>query len=161
MSLALHCPAMEGATARVRSGPLYIILASLCLAAMGLLVKLARQELNTLEIIAWRGLVAVPLTLALAWRCGLRVKRWGLLLARSVLGFGAMFLSFTALRWLSLADMALLFRLEPMLVAAGAPLLLGSSEHTGYRTWILLAVGMVGCVIIIAPEVSLEYFETE
>ena len=136
------------------SGPVLMTLATLSFCIMAAGVKVARAELSPFEIIVWRGAVTVPLTLAIATTTGFRIHRWDVLLARSAFGFAAMGCFFTAAKGLPLADMSLITRLQPLVIAFLAPVVLGAREQTGPMTWIALTIGLVGCGILIGPELS-------
>ena len=138
----------------VRLGPLYMMGATLAFTLMVTLVKVARQELSAMEIIVWRGLVAVPIAGALALRVGLRPRNTRVVALRAVLGFTAMSLYFTAAKGLPVADLSIITRIQPLLVAALAPLVLGADERVGWHVWVILAVGLGGCAAILAPDMS-------
>ncbi|MEL7371642.1 MAG: DMT family transporter [Myxococcota bacterium] len=133
------------------SGPILMALATLSFCIMAAAVKVARQEMEALEIIAWRGAISIPLAFFFAWPSGFRLHRIDLLLMRAMLGFGAMFCFFTATKGLALADMSLITRLQPVIIAFIAPLALGANERTGPLIWLALVVGLAGCAILIGP----------
>ncbi len=139
----------------MRRGPLYMIFASLLFTVMVALVKLAREELSAVDVMVWRALTSVPLVWLLARRVGLRVKAPRLMALRVVLGFGAMFSYFTAAKGLSLADISLFARLQPILITALAPWALGSTERAGGRLWLLLVAGLAGAAVMLAPELAI------
>ncbi len=116
---------------RIRKGPLLMLGATLAFTIMVACVKEARAEMDALEVIVWRTLVSVPLALALVWRIGLRVKAKKWLLARVTLGSIAMVFFFTAAKGLSVGDLSLVSRLQPIVVALVAPVVLGVAERAG------------------------------
>jgi len=63
-----------------------------------------------------------------------------------ILGTAFFFLS---LKYLGIADTLAIYFVQPILVTALSPLLLG--EHVGLRRWSTVAVGFVGVLIIIRP----------
>ncbi len=128
-----------------------MVLACVLFTVMVALVKVAREELGTLEVMAWRGLTAVPLAWLLARRSGLGVTNRRLLALRITFGFGAMYCFYQAARWLTMADLVLITRLEPVLVAVVAPFFLGDLERAGRRTWLLMAAGLLGCGALLEP----------
>ena len=65
-----------------------------------------------------------------------------------------MFCFFTALKGLPLADTNLITKLQPVLIALGAPLFLGRSERVEPRTWVMLALGVTGTAILLAPDLT-------
>ena len=141
---------MKGA----RAGLILMVAAALCFSGMVAMVKIARVDLSAVEVVVWRGLVAVPIAALMAWRGGFRVKRKGLVLLRVLLGFAAMLAYFTAARGLSLADLTLIFQLQPILIALCAPLILGRGERPGPRTWGVLVAGLIGCAVLLGPELQ-------
>lgn len=143
----------------MRRGPLYMMMAAAAFIAMVGFVKVARQELPAAEIIAWRGLIGVLLVGIWARRRGFRIKARKVMLARVLFGFGAMYCFYSAAKGLSVADLSLITKLQPMLVAMLAPLLLGSSERSAAGLWIALLVGLAGCGILLMPQldVGLEF----
>ena len=138
----------------IRLGPVLMIGASLAFTAMVGFVKVARDELSPVEVICWRGVIAVPITFLLAKR-GLKIHNKRLLGLRTVLGFSAMFCFFTAAKGLAIGDLSIISRFQPIALAIMAPLFLGVSERPGRLIWAVLATGIVGCALIIGPELSI------
>ena len=132
-------------------GPLLMIVATLVLTCMSGAVKIARAEMDTLDIVVWRSVVAIPFGWWLARGASLRVQRTGMLGLRIGLGFMAMLCFFTALKGLPLADTTLITKLQPVLIALGAPLVLGRGERADPKLWLLLFVGLMGTAILVAP----------
>lgn len=140
--------------AGLRLGPLLMILAGLSFTIMVSFVKMARAEMSALEVVFWRGAVAMPVIAVLAWGKPWRPTNVTWLAARSVLGLFAMLLYFYAAYGLAITDQTLLGKLQPMVIAAVAPLLLGRSERTGLVGWALIALGLTGSIILITPELQ-------
>lgn len=132
-----------------------MILAGLCFALMLASVKLVRAELSTLEVLYWRGLVATPLALLPTLGRSLRIQNRRLMAARVLAGMGAMWCYYTAARLVTLADLSLITRLQPVVVALLAPVFLGAGERSGGRLWGLLALGIVGCAVLLGPQLAL------
>ncbi len=138
-----------------RSGLLAMTAAAALFTVMTAAVRASRQHLPTLDVMLWRAAFALPALLPFAWRAGLTVvSRRGILL-RSLLGFGAMVCFFTAARGLSVADLTLVSKLQPIWVALLAPRALGASERAGGRLWFALAMGLLGSALIVGPELRL------
>jgi drug/metabolite transporter (DMT)-like permease len=133
-------------------GPLLMIVATLVLTCMSGAVKVARAELDTLDIVVWRSVIAIPLAWWWARGATLRIEKKGLLGIRIGLGFVAMLCFFTALKELPLADTNMITKLQPVLIALGAPLFLGRKERADPKLWGLLIVGLVGTSILVAPD---------
>jgi drug/metabolite transporter (DMT)-like permease len=138
---------------KLQRGPALMMLATLVFTVMVSLVKIARQELDVFDVILFRGLVAVPVALALA-RGKLHIERKGLLLLRSATGFGSMLCFFGAAKGLAIADLQIISRLQPLAVGFLAPLALGAAEKPKRGIWIVLVLGLLGCGIIIGPELA-------
>ena len=130
-------------------------LATLSFCVMVAAVKIARTELSPMEVIMWRGVVSVPLALAFTWKAGFRMGRFGVFFIRAILGFAAMSCFFTAAKGLALADLSLITRLQPVMIALIAPLVLGAREQIGPSVWLALGLGIAGCAVLIGPELSM------
>jgi drug/metabolite transporter (DMT)-like permease len=132
-------------------GPILMILASLAFTLMVACVKVARAEMSALEIATWRGLSSIPLAWLLARGASRHVQAKGWLGLRVVFGFGAMTCFFTSAKGLPIADLSLIGRLQPLLIALAAPLILGVAERSDRRIWGLMLVGVAGCSVILGP----------
>lgn len=128
--------------------------ASLAFTVMVGFVKMARAELDPLTVMAFRGAVAVPLAALLVRRRGFALRGHRAFAVRAACGFCAMFCFYTAAKGLTLADMTLLTRTQPILLALMAPWVLGRSERAGWSIWVLLALGVAGTAILIAPDLA-------
>ena len=135
-------------------GPLLMLVATFVLTCMSATVKVARTELGALDIVVWRSVFAIPFAWWFVRRGPLGIEQKGVMAVRVCLGFGAMFCFFTALKGLPLADTNLITKLQPVLIALGAPLFLGRSERVDGRTWAMLIVGVTGTAILLAPDLS-------
>lgn len=138
----------------IRLGPLLMVFAGLAFTVMIAFVKVARAELSVVEVVFWRGLFAVPAVALLAWGVPWRLSRPGLFLVRAVCGFSAMSLLFYAAKGLAVTDHTLITKLQPLVIAALAPLLLGRDEGAGVVGWMLIGLGLVGSTLLIAPELQ-------
>ena len=128
-----------------------MIAATLVLTGMSASVKVARVELDTLDIVIWRSVFAIPLSWWWARGVSLRIARPAMMAVRVGLGFAAMLCFFTALKGLPLADTTMITKLQPVLIALGAPLVLGANERADPKLWGLLLVGLLGTAILVAP----------
>jgi len=119
-------------------------------------VKIARVELDTLDLIFWRGVIAVPV----AWMMTrtrtrtISIKNRKAFGYRLGLGFAAMICFFTALKGLPLADTNCITKVQPVLIALLAPAVLGSGERAGARLWVLMGIGALGTVVLLAPDLA-------
>lgn len=141
-----------------RNGPLLMLLATLLFTLMVSLVKVARRDLTALEVICWRALTSVPLAFVVARRGGLAIGKRGVLLLRIVTGFAAMFCFFTAMKGLTVVEMTLVHKLQPILLALLAPLVLGALERSGRGVWLALVAGLVGTAVLVWPSADGELF---
>lgn len=114
---------------------------------------LGRQGMPVIEIVWARMTFGCLLTLPFAWRAG---GAAALVPAMPVLHtFRAAFLIaatgffFLALHYLSIADTLAIFFVQPLVVTALSPVVLG--EHVGVRRWLAVVVGFIGTLIIIRP----------
>ncbi|MEM6786619.1 MAG: DMT family transporter [Myxococcota bacterium] len=134
-----------------------MVAATLAFTVMIALVKTlqTQTEMATLDIMFWRGVFGTPPALLLARRGGaaggVTVVRRDLILLRAVLGSGAMFCFYSAARSLSVASLSFIHKLQPIAVALAAPWLLGRGERVGARVWVVLALGVAGCALLLAP----------
>lgn len=141
----------------MRRGPLYITAAGLTFTVMFALVKVTRDSLGAFDLVFWRSLGASVVAYALA-RHGvgsIRVQHRALLAMRTVLGFAAMSCVFAAAKGLGVGDLLLIGKMQPLLIAMLAPLLLGEGERASGWVWLLLAAGLAGGVMLIAPDLAL------
>jgi drug/metabolite transporter (DMT)-like permease len=133
---------------------MYMTLAGLMFTIMLAAVKVARQELPTLEVIWWRSAVAIPLSYLLARQVSLVLIARGVFVLRAAFGFTAMVCFYFAAGGLAVTDLSILHKLQPILVGLLAPLLLGRAERAGAGVWLLLTTGLVGCAILLAPSLE-------
>lgn len=138
-----------------RRGPALMVLAALCFTVMVALVKGAKDAMGPVDLIFWRCAVAVPVSWWIARSTGLVVHNRRLLALRCALGFGAMLGYFTAAQGLPITSLALISKLQPVLIAVIAPLALGSGERVGPAGRVAIAVGLLGSALIIGPELTL------
>jgi len=111
-----------------------------------------RRRPVTLEVIWWRSLVAMPLAYLLARRVGVALVAWRTFALRAGFGFAAMTCFYFAAGGLAVTDLSILHKLQPILVALIAPLVLGRAERAGPMVWVVLVAGLAGCAILLAPD---------
>lgn len=136
------------------SGPILMFLAQVAFTVMVVFVKIAREELSTFEVALWRSVVAVPVLMVLYRNLSWHIRDRKLIVLRVVFGFGALCSFFAAAKGLYIADLSLISKIQPILVAVLAPILIGSSEKASPKLWGLMAIAMVGCVILLAPSLE-------
>lgn len=132
-----------------------MLLATVAFSLMNALVKLGGEGFSAMELVFWRSALGAVIVLPLAWRRGgLAIAHPALMVGRTVLGVSAMFSGFVALQGMSLAEASLVGKLQPVLVALGAPLLYGEKERVGRGVWGAMGLGLAGGVVILAPGVQ-------
>lgn len=122
-----------------------------------IVAKLAAPYADPLTFLAWRyaGVMALMLGLALAARAAWPSPRDMLHLAVSGLGIQALYLAGV---WVSIRQglpagtAALIVNLQPVLVAAAAPLI---GERVAPRQWLGVALGLAGVVLVIWHKLAL------
>lgn len=138
----------------LHSGVFRMVAAQIAFTAMVVFVKIARQELSTFEVAFWRSILVLPLLWALLGGSGWRINRKVIMLLRSVLGFGALCSFFGAAKGLTIADLSLISKIQPVLVAVLAPLLIGGSEKPEPWLWAVMGVALAGCMLLLAPSLQ-------
>jgi S-adenosylmethionine uptake transporter len=131
-----------------------MIAATLVLTIMSGAVKVARVEMSALDLVFWRGAIAVPAAWFMARSGGLVLAKRRVFGVRLVLGFMAMMCFFTALKGLPLADTNCITKVQPILIALLAPWFLGDKERAGIRLWVLMGVGAAGTAVLLAPDLA-------
>ena len=122
-----------------------------------IVAKLAAPYADPLTFLSWRyaGVVALMLGLALVARAPWPTWREVLHLAVAGLGIQALYLAGV---WVSIrqglpaSTAALIVNLQPVLVAAAAPLI---GERVAPRQWLGVALGLVGVVLVIWHKLTL------
>jgi drug/metabolite transporter (DMT)-like permease len=128
-----------------------MFLAQIAFTGMVVFVKIAREELSTFEVVLWRSMFAVPLLMLMHHRISWQIRDRKTMLLRTVFGFAALCSFFGAAKGLYIADLSLISKIQPILIAILAPLILGSAEKASRQLWGLMAVAMVGCAVLLAP----------
>ena len=118
--------------------------------------KLGQQGLPITQIVWARMFFGAVLTLPFALRQGgvraLAPVRPVFHSVRAGLLMLATFCFFSSLKFLPIADALAIFFVQPLVLTALSPLLLG--ETVGPRRWAAVAVGFVGTLIIIRPGIA-------
>ena len=117
------------------------------------IVKVITEELPNGQIIFLRGLAATTLlavltTVTRSWR-PLRVLLAPAMIVRLVAAAFSTLFVVASLRHLPLATVNAILQVAPLVVTAGAALLLGA--HVGWRRWTASLVGFGGVLLIIKP----------
>jgi len=140
--------------------PRTIIGVGLMLGAMALLPfldvvakMLGEQGMPVIQIVwarmAFGALLTLPFTLRHGGPAAILPDRPAYHTLRASLLIGATFLFFSALTYLPIADALAIFFVQPLILTAISPFVLG--EKVGPRRWTAVAVGFAGTLVIIRP----------
>ena len=132
-----------------------MILAQIAFTIMVVFVKVVRQEMDTFEVALWRSVVAVPLLMFVYRKHSWHITDKWAITVRSLFGFAALCCFFAAAKGLPIADLSLISKVQPLLVAALAPMLLGMAEKASAAIWGLMLVALIGCSILLAPSLQM------
>jgi len=133
-----------------------MLLACAFFACMDALLKNLAGHYPPVQVMALRGLTALPLVcLYIAWRREAggvfnRRLRWRLHLLRTVLNMAMLVLFVHGLKTLGLAEAYTLTFIAPLLMVIIAVPMLGESVQP--RHWIAIGLGFIGVVIALRPE---------
>lgn len=130
---------------------LWMIVASLLFACMGVCVKLGAAQFSTGELVFYRGFISLVMMtiVARAGRIPLTTPHWRLQLSRSVSGSLALMCYFFALGILPLATAATLSYTSPIFVAI--LLALFFAERLRVAVAIAVLTGFAGIVLLLRP----------
>ena len=134
-----------------------VLAATFVFTLMGALVRYLGQSVPLGEIVFMRSFFAlIPLLAFLAWRreltTALRANSPLSHISRSVTGTAGMFLNFSALALLPLADATAISFAAPIFSVVLAALLLG--EVVRIRRWTAVGVGFIGVLVMLSPYVG-------
>jgi len=133
------------------------VVSTLVFAFMGAGVKYLSERYPIGQIVFCRSFFAmIPLVIWLwwlgLWPSAIRTTRPFSHIRRGVTGSVGMFLGFAGLSYLPLPDQTALGYTAPLLVVALAALIIGETVRI-YR-WSAVAIGFVGVVVMLAPQLS-------
>ena len=133
---------------------LWMLVASLGFALMGVFVKLGAPHFSAAEMVFWRSLLSMIATAFLLHRSGtsIRTPRFGMHAHRGVSGFVSLFMLFYALTLLPVATAMTLNYTSPLFVA----LLFGVLAHERIRPmlWFSVVLGFVGAILLLRPTIT-------
>lgn len=137
-------------------GILFMCLAMLLFTGLDTSAKLVTRELAPWVAVFFRYGVALLLGLAILFARrggrGITTRHPSLQTIRGLLLMGSTICNFIAMQYLQLAQTAAIFFTVPLLVSALSVPLLG--EHVGWRSWLAVAVGFLGVMVIMRPGTS-------
>lgn len=135
------------------AGILCLVAAVALLSASDSIIKWLSPTYALHEIMLYRGVVAIVITLGFVWFEGgyriLRTRRPGLHIVRGLLLVLANMCFFLGLATLPMAEAVALFFVGPLFITALSQPVLG--EPVGPVRWAAVLVGMVGVIIVLRP----------
>lgn len=136
------------------SGLQYMALSALCFSLMAAMVKLGANTIPAQELIAFRSIVIIAITLPILRRRHIPLlgKRRGLLVLRGVFGYAAMSCYFWTLGILPVADAMVIQYISPLFTILWAALFL--KEHAKPGIWFAGLLCMAGVIAVAKPEGS-------
>ena len=134
-----------------RFGLALMVLSAACFALMAAIAKKMLPETPMQAVVLSRGLLMTATFVTLARRQGVPIlgRNPPMLLARGLLGYGALSCYFWSVQHLPLGDAVLLQYSHPIFVAAIAPIVL--HEATGRWHWPLVLAALCGVALIVGP----------
>lgn len=129
-----------------------MLLGGLCYTVTGALVRILAGEYPMFEIVFLRCVIAVFMMAPLIMRLGvgkLKTKQPVMHLVRTMIGYGGILCWFYGVSHIPLTDYYALQFTMPLFTIAGAVLILG--ERSSLRTWIAIAFGFAGALVILRP----------
>lgn len=145
-------PAFPIASTRHIRGVAWMVTSIGCFTTSMVIVRGLHDEVPTFEIVFFRALAGVAVMLPWLGRTrgvGLRTRRFGLYALRSTLAALNLWLIFTALALMQVADVTAILFTRPIFTTLLAIVLLG--EAASGRLWSALAAGFVGALVLIRP----------
>ncbi len=132
-------------------GSLWMLLAALCFAIMGALVKVGSHKFSSAELVFYRSLFGFLFIFITVYvkRLPIQTKHLKKQLSRAVLGFVALLMFFYAIAHLPLATAITLNYTSPLFLAAFMPFML--HEQPKRILYLALAISFVGVVILLKP----------
>jgi drug/metabolite transporter (DMT)-like permease len=135
-------------------GIVYMTVGTMVLTTHDAISKLLLDWLNVGEIIAWRGLLSIPIVLLLVrlegdtWRSLKSSAPWQTFL-RGFFGLMTSFLVILSFKVMPLADALAIIFSSPLMVTALSAIFL--KETVGWRRWTATTAGFAGAVMIVGP----------
>lgn len=129
-----------------------MLLGGLSYTVTGALVRILAGEYPVFEIVFLRCVIAVIMMAPLIMRLGvgaLKTRQPAMHLVRTMIGYGGILCWFYGVSEIPLTDYYALQFTMPLFTIAGAVLLLG--EHAGMKTWVAVAFGFFGALVILRP----------
>ena len=137
-------------------GSLWMLVAALGFAIMGLLVKIGAQKFSSAELVFYRslfGLIAIYLYISLQ-KLPLATPVMGKQMSRAIVGFTSLVLYFYAISKLALATAITLNYTSPLFLAIFMPLFFKREllhEKSRKMLYIAIFIGFIGMVLLLKP----------
>jgi len=131
---------------------LWMLLAAFCSQCVNVGIRYLAGSIHPFEIVFFRTFFGLLLFVPWLMRSGLsgmRTQKPWLHLARGTLQVISMFMFFTAVTMIPIADAAALSLATPVFVVLGAFLMLG--ERVGFDRWLAVVAGLAGALIVLRP----------
>lgn len=130
-------------------GYIFIVLSSLSYCIMSIFVKLAGEQLATIQIVFIRGVITLLVTYLILLKKRIRPlgKNRNILLIRGLVGSIALFLVYESLQRFSLSEATVIQYLYPIFTALFAGLLI--SEHISKKIIYSIISGLIGVYVIL------------
>ena len=133
-------------------GYIFIILSALSYCIMSIFVKLAGEQLATIQIVFVRGVITLLVTYLILLKKGIKPlgRNRDVLMIRGLVGSIALFLVYESLQRLSLSEATVIQYLYPIFTALFDGLIL--SENMSKKIFFSILSGLIGvCVILVFP----------
>jgi len=133
-------------------GILWMLAAAVFFAGLNNAVRLGSTQVHVFEVVFFRNFFNLIFMLPWLMRIGLgalKTERLGLHALRSGFGLFSMFLQFSALALMPLAEATAISFSSPLFAMIGAALVVG--EKVRARRWAAIAVGFLGVALVLRP----------
>lgn len=133
---------------------LWMLVASLLFACMGVCVKFASAHFGSAEIVFWRGFIALLMMSAVvhSQRISLRTPHWRRQFSRGISGFIALVLYFYAIALLPLATAVTINYTAPLFLSV--LLVVSCKEKPRRHLFMAVALGFIGTAVLLQPTFS-------
>lgn len=130
-------------------GYIFIVLSALSYCIMSIFVKLAGEQLTTIQIVFIRGVITLLVTYLILLKKQINPlgKNQNVLIIRGLVGSIALFLVYESLKRLSLSEATVIQYLYPIFTTLFAGLLL--SEHMDKKIFFSIVSGLLGVYVIL------------
>lgn len=129
-----------------------MLVSAVFFAGLGIAIKMSAREIPSLEIVFFRNVFNLMFMLPWLWKIGfsgMRTNYFGIHATRAGLALISMFLWFTGVSLMPLAEATSLGFTAPLFATLGAAIFL--RETVRLRRWAAVIVGFLGTMIILRP----------